>query len=145
MDDGNGSRGPHPAYEAEPAERPIRPGRPSKPQQQLDDEDVQPYPERTVLPPLRAEDPFFVAMDERDPGGRRKISAAAAVFLSDLLTMKDRQAFGWSLMITDVMALVEQQVLIHSSFFYGYGMSSFGVIMNTRASLGADPWTMLLD
>jgi hypothetical protein len=85
-----------------------------------DIEDVEPYPEQTTLPPPRSEDPFFVATDERDPDARRMIAAAGAVFMSDLLTMEDRQAFGWPLMITDVMALVEQQVLVHSSFFYGH-------------------------
>jgi hypothetical protein len=111
-----------------------------------DIEDVQPCPEQITLQPPRAEDPFFVATDERDPDARRMIAAAGAVFMSDLLTMEDRQAFGWSLMITDVMALVEQQVLVHSNFFYGYGLSSFGgAVVNMRASRGADPRTMLLD
>lgn len=102
--------------------------------------------ELVKLPPPRAEDPFFVATDERDPDARRKIAAAGAVFMSDLLTKKDRQEFGWSLMITDVMALVEQQLLVHSGFFHGHGVSSFaGFIVNMRAARGADPRTMLLD
>jgi hypothetical protein len=90
--------------------------------------------------------PFFIATDERDPDVLRKFAAAGAVFMSDLLTMEDRQAFGWPMMITDVMALVEQQLLVRSSYFYGHCMSSFaGVIMNMRAGHGADPRTMLLD
>ena len=111
-----------------------------------DIEDVQPYPEQATLPPPRAEDPFFVATDERDPDTRRKIADAGAVFISDLLTMEDRRAFGWPLMITDVVAFVEQEVLVRSSFFYGHCMSSFaGAIVNMRAGRGADPRTMLLD
>ena len=64
----------------------------------------------TPLPPPRAEDPLFVATDERDPDSLRKIADEGAVFVSDLLTMDDRQAFGWPRMITDVMALVEHQI-----------------------------------
>src|ERR1700733_15043877 len=69
-----------------------------------DVEDVQLDPEQTTLPPPRVEDPFFVATDERNPDTRRKIADAGAVFVSDLLTKEDRQAFGWPLMITDIMA-----------------------------------------
>ena len=111
-----------------------------------DIEDVQPDPEQTALPPPHSADPFFVATDERDPDALRKFADEGAVFLSDLLTMEDRRAFGWSLMLTDVMALVEQQVLVHSSFFNGPGLSSFsGVVVNIRVSLGADPRTSFLD
>ncbi len=102
--------------------------------------------DQVMLQPPRAEDPFFVATDERDPDARGKIAAAGAVFMSDLLTMEDRREFGWPLMITDLMAFVEQQLLVRSSFFYGHCMSSFsGVIVNMRAGRGADPRTMLLD
>ena len=111
-----------------------------------DIEEVQPRSEQTTLLPPRAKDPFFVATDERDPDARRKFAEEGAVFVSDLLTMEDHRAFGWSLMITDVMALVEQEVLVYSSFFYGNAMSSFGgVVVNLRASHGADPRTMILD
>ena len=107
---------------------------------------AQPDLEQVTLPSPRSYDPFFVATDERDPDARRKIAAAGAVFMSDLLTLDDRRAFGWPLMITDVLALVEQQLLAHSAFFYGHAMSSLaGVIMNLRAARGADPRTMLLD
>ena len=63
-----------------------------------------------VAAPARAEDPLFVATDERDPDSLRKIADEGAVFVSDLLTMDDRQAFGWPWMIPDVMALVEHQI-----------------------------------
>ena len=107
---------------------------------------AQPDLEQVALPSPRSDDPFFVATDERDPDARRKIAAAGAVFMSDLLTLDDRRAFGWPLMITDILALVEQQLLAHSAFFYGHAMSSLaGVIMNLRAARGADPRTMLLD
>ena len=111
-----------------------------------DIEGTQPNLEQTTLPPPRAADPFFIATDERDPDTLRKFAAGGAVFMSDLLTKEDRQAFGWPLMITDIMAFVEQQLLIRSGYFYGHSMSSFsGVIMNMRAAHGADPRTTLLD
>ncbi|KAH9051203.1 hypothetical protein EDB83DRAFT_2543049 [Lactarius deliciosus] len=111
-----------------------------------DIEGAQPDPEQANLPPPQAGDPFFIATDERDPDALRTIAAAGAVFMSDLLTMEDRREFGWPLMITDLMALVEQQLLVHSGFFYGHCMSSFsGAIMNMRGGRGADPRTMLLD
>ena len=111
-----------------------------------DIEDVEPCPEQMALLPPRAEDPFFIATDERDPDTLGKFAAAGAIVLSDLLTIEDRQAFGWPLMITDVMAFVDQEVLVRSGFFYGHYLSSFsGVIINLRASNGADPRTMLLD
>jgi hypothetical protein len=110
-----------------------------------DVEDVQPDPEPTALLPPRIDDPFFVATDERDPDARRKIADAGAVFVSDLLTTEDRRAFGWTLMLSDVMGLVEQQVLVHSGFFHGSGLSSFaGSVVNMRAARGADPRTVLL-
>jgi hypothetical protein len=107
---------------------------------------AQPDLEQVTLPPPRSDDPFFVATDERDPDARRKIAAVGAIFMDDLLRIDDRRAFGWPLMVTDVRALVEQQVLAHSAFFYGHAMSSLaGVIMNLRAARGADPRTMLLE
>lgn len=111
-----------------------------------DIKDTRPDLEQTTLSPPRAEDPFFVATDERDPETLRKFAGGGAVFMSDLLTKEDRQAFGWPLMITDVLAIVEQQLLVRSSYFYGQCMSSFsGAIMNMRASHGADPRTTFLD
>ncbi|KAH8991444.1 hypothetical protein EDB86DRAFT_3235240 [Lactarius hatsudake] len=113
---------------------------------QSDIEGAKPDPEQAMLPLPQAGDPFFVATDERDPDALRKIAAGGAVFMSDLLTIEDRREFGWTLMITDLMALVEQQLLVRSSFFYGHCMSSFsGAIVNMRAGRGADPRTMHLD
>jgi hypothetical protein len=111
-----------------------------------DIESAQPYPEYTEFPPPRPEDPFFVATDERDPDTLRLFASAGAVFMSDLLTKEDRQSFGWQLMITDLMAFVEQQLLVRSGYFYGHSISSFaGAVANMRAGHGADPRTMLID
>ena len=111
-----------------------------------DVENVQVNLEQATLPPPQAGDPFFVATDERDPDVLRIFAAAGAVFMSDLLTIEDRRTYGWPLMITDLVALFEQELLVRSGYFYGHCMSSFsGVIMNKRAGHGADPRTMLLD
>jgi hypothetical protein len=111
-----------------------------------DIEGAKPDTEQITVPPPLPNDFFYVATDERDPEAVKVISNAGAIMLSDLLTMDDRRVFGWPLMITDVRALVEQALLMHSAFFYGHGMSSLaGVITNLRAARGADPRTMLLD
>jgi hypothetical protein len=107
---------------------------------------VEPDLELTTLSPPLEDDRFYVATDERDPDALRVIRDAGGVFLSDLLEMEDRQAFGWPLMLTDVRALVEQALLAHSAFFYGHMMSSFaGRIENLRAARGADARTAVLD
>jgi len=107
---------------------------------------IKPDLEQITLPPPLPDDHFYVATDERSPEGLKTIRDAGAVLMIDLLTMEDRRDFGWPLIITDVMALVEQSVLFHSAFFYGHAMSSLaGVITNMRAARGADPRTMSLD
>lgn len=60
-----------------------------------------------------------MATDETDPVKRSIITASGGVFIHDLLTHEDRQNFGPMLMLTDVIALVEQALLAHSSYFYG--------------------------
>ena len=107
---------------------------------------TKPNLEQITLPPPLPDDRFYVATDERTPEGLKAIRDAGAVLMMDLLTIEDRRDFGWPLIITDVMALVEQAVLFHCAFFYGHAMSSLsGVITNMRAARGADPRTMLLD
>src|SRR6266849_677621 len=85
-----------------------------------DIEDVEPDMNQIAFPPPLPDDRFYVATDERNPDAVRVISDAGGVFLSDLLEMEDRRAFGWPLMLTDVRALVEQLVLAHSAYFYGH-------------------------
>jgi hypothetical protein len=51
--------------------------------------------------------------------------ATAPVLVLDLLTIEDRRAFGWPLMLTDVLGLVEQALLAQSSFFYANAFSSY--------------------
>ncbi|KAH9980621.1 hypothetical protein BJV74DRAFT_887716 [Russula compacta] len=111
-----------------------------------DIEGVVPDMEQTTLSPPRPDDRFYVATDERDSHALRAIRDAGGVFLTDLLTMEDRRAFGWPLMLTDVRAIVEQGVLAHSAYYYGHALSSFsGRVENLRAARGADRRTALLD
>jgi hypothetical protein len=111
-----------------------------------DIENVEPDREQTAFPPPLPEDRFYVATDERDPDALRVISDAGGVFLTELLEMEDRRAFGWPLMLTDVRSIVEQLVLAHSAYFYGHILSSYaGRIVNMRAAQGTDPRTALLD
>jgi hypothetical protein len=111
-----------------------------------DIENVEPNMEQTILPPPLPNDRFYVATDERDPDALRVFSEAGGVFLSELLEMEDRRAFGWPLMFTDVRALVEQSLLAHSAYFYGHKLSSFaGRVANLRAARGADRRTAVLD
>jgi len=109
-------------------------------------EDTKPDMEQVTLSPPLPDDKFYVATDERDLEALKEISEAGAIFFSDLITIDDRRAFGWPLMITDVRAIVEQGVLMHSAYFYGHALSSLaGMIMNMRGARGADPRTVLLD
>lgn len=111
-----------------------------------DIEGVEPNPELSTLSPPLPNDRFFVATDERDPDAVEVIRKEGGVFLSDLLTTKDRRKYGWPLLLTDVRAVVEQSLLAHSAYFYGHFMSSFaGAIVNKRAALGADRRTAVLD
>lgn len=110
-----------------------------------DIEGVEPNPELSTLSPPLFNDRFYVATDERDPDAVELIRKAGGVFLSDLLTTKDRRRYGWPLLLTDVRAVVEQSLLAHSAYFYGNLMSSFaGAIVNKRAGLGADRRTAFL-
>jgi hypothetical protein len=107
---------------------------------------VEPDLEQTTLQPPLENDRFYVATDERDPDARRVFRDAGGVFLSDLLKIEDRRAFGWALMLTDVLALVDQSLLAHSAYFYGHKLSSFaGRVVNLRAARGADRRTAVLD
>lgn len=89
---------------------------------------------------------FFLATDERSPEGIAHMKANGALLIGDLITMDDRRKFGWAIMLTDVLALVEQSVLGRSYYFYAHAMSSVaGGAVNMRAARGVDPRTTLID
>ncbi|KZP31372.1 hypothetical protein FIBSPDRAFT_724960 [Athelia psychrophila] len=96
-------------------------------------------------PPLE-DDKFYIATDERDLGNITYLADNNAVLVYDLLTIEDRHNFGWGLLFTDVLALVEQATLARAAFFYAHAMSSVaGGVINLRAARGADPRTALID
>ncbi|KAH7919731.1 hypothetical protein BV22DRAFT_1022492 [Leucogyrophana mollusca] len=98
------------------------------------------------LDPPQEADKFYIATDERNQANVAYLREHGAVLISDLLTMEDRRKFGWQLMLTDVLALVEQATLARGAYFYAHAMSSVaGGVLNLRAARGADPRTALLD
>ena len=103
-------------------------------------------PALTNSPPPQADDFFYVATDERNSAALAHFRSQGAVLLPDLLTQADRRTFGWPLMITDIRALVEQELLAHSAFFTGTRISSVaGGILNMRAVHGADRRTIFME
>lgn len=89
---------------------------------------------------------FFVATDERDPKNLTYLTNNGVVLINDLLTFEDRRTFGWPLIMSDVVAILEQATLARAAYFYGHAMSSVaGGVINMRAARGADSTTALLD
>lgn len=83
--------------------------------------------------------------DERSKEGLDYLRLHGGVLLQDLLTHEDRQAFGWPVIYTDVVAMVEKSLAAHADFFMGqlYSSVSGGVIYQ-RATRGLCPETTLL-
>jgi len=91
-------------------------------------------------------DKVYIATDERDKGNLTYLTDNGVVLIQNLLTIEDRHEFGWQLMITDVLAIVEQATLARAAYFYAHAMSSVaGGVINFRAARGADPRTALVD
>ncbi|KIO28547.1 hypothetical protein M407DRAFT_242977, partial [Tulasnella calospora MUT 4182] len=86
--------------------------------------DAVPNETQLTYEPPREGEWFYIATDERDLVGLDYIRSNGGVLFADLITIEDRQKFGWPMMITDVIALVEQVVLSHSYYFYAHAMSS---------------------
>ncbi|KIJ67623.1 hypothetical protein HYDPIDRAFT_84420 [Hydnomerulius pinastri MD-312] len=120
----------------------------------LNESNLQPYgvpdveADRSILQlkPPRPDDKFYLATDERDSRNLGIARERGAVLVSDLLNIEDRRRFGWHLMLTDVLGLVEQAALARGSFFYAHAMSSVaGGAINMRAARGADRRTATLE
>lgn len=108
--------------------------------------DVVPDTTQLSLPPPGESDVFFLATDERSEEGLKYVRDHGAVLIGDLVTIDDRRDFGWGIMITDVLALVEQAVLSKAYYFYAHAMSSVaGGAVNMRAARGADSRSTLID
>ncbi|KAF8560342.1 hypothetical protein OG21DRAFT_55341 [Imleria badia] len=100
-------------------------------------------PERE--PPVPG-DKFFIATDESDPEKLEYFSENGALMFHDLVTFEDRHEFGWGILFSDIVGLVEQATLARASYFYGSAMSSFtGGVFNMRAVFGAEETTGLAD
>ncbi|KZP05671.1 hypothetical protein FIBSPDRAFT_923145 [Athelia psychrophila] len=91
-------------------------------------------------------DKVYLATDERDPNNIKYLTEHGAVLVASLLTYEDRQDFGWGLVLTDILGLVEQAVLAKSTYFYAHALSSYaGGAVNMRAVAGLDPRTAIID
>lgn len=89
---------------------------------------------------------YYIATDERDPENLKYLREQGAVLIQDLITKEDHRELGWPILLTDVLALLEQAVMSHAAYFYATAVSSVaGGVMNLRAGLGMDPRTALLD
>ncbi|KAF9234040.1 hypothetical protein BU15DRAFT_90142 [Melanogaster broomeanus] len=89
---------------------------------------------------------IYIATDERDPGNLAYLREQGVVRAPDLITLEDRRRFGWALLLTDVLGLVEQDFLSRGAFFYAHALSSLGGgVVNLRAVNGADPRTAVID
>ncbi|QRW05104.1 O-FucT domain protein [Ceratobasidium sp. AG-Ba] len=107
---------------------------------------IKPEHEAFDREPPKANDPFYLATDARTPQNMEYMRKNGAILIDDLLTLEDRQAFGWPIMLTDVLSILEQTVLSHSAFFVGHEYSSVtGGVVNMRAAMGADPRTALIE
>ncbi|KIJ17149.1 hypothetical protein PAXINDRAFT_167928, partial [Paxillus involutus ATCC 200175] len=94
------------------------------------------------LEPPHEGDFIYIATDERDPGNLAYLREHGAVRATDLITIEDRRRFGWPLLLTDVLGVVEQDLLARGGFFYAHALSSVaGGVVNIRAANGADPRT----
>lgn len=100
------------------------------------------YPDTTSEPSCR----YYIATDERDPENLKYLREQGAVLITDLLTKEDHRELGWPILLTDVLALLEQSIMSRAAYFYAHAFSSVaGGVMNLRAGLGMDPRTAALD
>ncbi|KAN0086013.1 hypothetical protein V8E55_007147 [Tylopilus felleus] len=108
--------------------------------------DAQPDSSLVTLDPPNPDDKYYIATDERDPDNLTYLREQGAVLISDLLTKEDHREYGWPILVTDVLALVEQSIMSRAAYFYAHAFSSVaGGVMNLRGGLGKDPRTAMLD
>ncbi|GAA98257.1 hypothetical protein E5Q_04940 [Mixia osmundae IAM 14324] len=79
-------------------------------------------------------DPFYLATDERDPEALDYFRRNGAILQSDLITSHDRAILGPSQHFGDLVALVDQQVLARSAFFFGSHCTRHASTDMTRCS-----------
>ncbi|KAG8910007.1 hypothetical protein FRC00_009026, partial [Tulasnella sp. 408] len=100
--------------------------------------DVVPDTTQLSLLPPESSDAFFLATDERSEEGLKYVREHGAVLIGDLVTIDDRREFGWGIMVTDVLALVEQAVLSKAYYFYAHAMSSVAGGAAQRGKVGLE-------
>lgn len=91
---------------------------------------------------------WFLATDERSPQALAYARAQNGILLSDVIINVPhlRRLVGWPLLITDVLAQVEQEVMARAAFFFAHYRSSLaGGVVNMRALRGMDPRNIVLD
>lgn len=89
---------------------------------------------------------IYIATDERHPNKLAYLREHGVIRALDLITIEDRRRFGWPLLLTDVLGIVEQDLLARAAFFYAHALSSVaGGVINIRAASGADPRTAQVD
>ncbi|KZP29018.1 hypothetical protein FIBSPDRAFT_851832 [Athelia psychrophila] len=89
---------------------------------------------------------FYLATDGRDPRSLAHLASHGALLPSALLTPEYYRAFGWPLLFTDVLGVVEQALLTHAHYFYAHAMSSYaGGVVHGRAVGGMDARTAVVD
>lgn len=59
---------------------------------------------------------IYLATDERSPEGLQYLREHKAILFDDIVKQEDRREFGWPLLFSDIVALVEQQSTL---FFLG--------------------------
>lgn len=113
-----------------------------------------PFVQRSLVFPLRRSTDrslplhrYWIATDERNTTTLDLFRSHSAILIKDLLTPADRQHFSaWCLLFTDVLGVLEQEVLARAGFMYGHSMSSWvGGVLNRRAALGKDRRLALAD
>lgn len=109
--------------------------------------DVVPNMEMFSRKPPLLSDYIYLATDERDEQAIRYLGENGVKLFNDLVSFDDRREFGWPLLFSDTISLVEQWVIGHGAgYFYGHAMSSVaGGILNQRAAFGFDFRTALFD
>lgn len=91
---------------------------------------------------------WFLATDERDPKALQYAREQNATLIHEILADMPgiNRLFGWPVLYTDVLALVEQNVMARAAFFFGHSRSSVvGGVVNLRGVRGMDPRTLVVD
>jgi hypothetical protein len=133
-----------------PAQDLRRPRRPPERVDQIAGEAARTRPVRPVTIPKRGDSPavpyrFFLMTDERSPEGLEYLRRNGAVLVQDLLQPEDRQVVGWPVIVTDVLALVEQSLAARCDGFVGQAWSTVASgVVAIRAARGLDPATAIL-